>query len=69
MAIPLSDIPGTKMRSAFLAAFGKDKFLVRPRFVGQLQVLEFFRAVPVKRRAPDILTGLRIVVDRLECAG
>src|ERR1017187_74502 len=66
VAIALPHIPGTEMRAALLAAFGKDELLIRPGFVGQLKVLEFFRAVPVKGRPPDIRTGFGIIVSQLD---
>src|ERR1017187_1364098 len=66
VTITLPHVPGTEMRATFLAAFGKDEFLIRPGFVGQLKVLKFLRAVPVKGRPPDIRTGFGIIVGHLD---
>src|ERR1043166_8518408 len=50
------------MRSPFLAPFGENEHLVWPCVVGQLNVVELFRPVPVEPGTPDVLAGFGVVV-------
>src|ERR1043166_7703787 len=50
------------MRSPFLAPFGENEHLVWPCVVGQLNVVELFRTVPVEPGTPDVLAGFGVVV-------